>query len=323
MLVTLADRAVTSPPLPLITAREARAASLDVASPPYVRIRRGVYADAGDVAGLSPWERYAARVHAFALTHPDAILCLESAAVVHGLPRFGETRDIHVYDPFRLSSTRFGDVAVHTSLDVRDVEVVHGNPVTSLHDTVVDLARAVPPAQALAVVDASISPAQGGAKTRQELRSVLDRHVSSRGRRRAEWAIDCADPDAESVGESVSRAVIHWCGFEVPEIQRAFAYEGHADRVDFYFPSSRTVGESDGWGKYDLPDPAAAERHLRREKLREDRLRRHGHPFARWDLTDALRVEPLRRALLAASVRIVRPPDRGALATLRFSPRSV
>ena len=58
-------------------------------------------------------ERYAARVHAYLRICPDAILCLESAAVIHGIPLFGEARDIHVYDPSATKSTRFGDVVVH------------------------------------------------------------------------------------------------------------------------------------------------------------------------------------------------------------------
>lgn len=322
MPLRLNDRAVTTSPLPLLTSREARVRGIPVSAPRFIRVRRGVYADADAVAALRPWERYALRVHAYALVDPDAALAFESAAVLHGLPLFGEPRDIHVHDAERTASRRFGDVAVHTSVDSRRTVVIDGITATSLVDTVADLARVLPPAQSLAVVDAATSPVQGGTLRIDALRDLVARQANGRGRRLTRWVLGAADPRAESVGESISRAVIEWSGFERPDLQAVFRYEGAHDRTDFLFRSARTVGESDGWGKYDFGDPDAAQRHLRAEKRREDRLRRHGHPFARWDLSDAMRVGPLCRALGAASVPLVASPDRAALATLRRSPRS-
>lgn len=321
MPLLLSTRAATRSPVPLITSAEGRVRGIRLPDPGYIRIRHGVYADARAVAALAPWERYAARVHAFVLAHPGAILGLESAAVFHGIPLFGECRDIHVYDPDRAASRRFGDVCVHTSEDAREVAEVDGVAVTSLADTVVDLMRALPPAQALAVVDAAVSPVQGGSASLDVLRELASDRADRRGSRGLTWALDRADPRAESPGESVSRAVIEWSGFETPELQRTFHYEGNEDRSDFFFPRAGAVGESDGWGKYDLGDAAAAERHLRNEKRREDRLRRHGHGFARWDYADAVRVEPMCRALTQASVRVIHAPDRARLASLHRAPR--
>ena len=298
---------------------------LPVAGPGVARVRRGVYADAAAVARLTPWQRYALRVHAFALAHPDAVLCLESAAVLLGLPLFGETRDIHVFDVDRTASRRFGDVCVHTSTDAREVVRIGGIPSTSLTDAVVDLARVLSPAQALAVVDAAISPRQGGTLDVDALAERAASQVSRRGVARLAWAWAHADARAESPGESVSRAVIRWCGFEDPVLQPVFRYEGVTDRPDFLFPSSRTLGESDGWDKYGIGDDprADAARRFRDEKRREDRLRRAGHPFARWDMADAWRVEPLAAALQRAAVRLVRPRDRAGLAGLRHTPRAL
>ncbi len=323
MPLLLADRAATRAPLPLITSAEARALRLPVSGAACTRVRRGVYADAAAAARLTPWARYALRVHAFAVTHPGTMLCLESAAVLHGLPLFGEARDIHVFDAERTSSRRFGDVCVHTSSDPRESVERAGIPVTSLLDTVVDLCRVLPPAQALTVADAAISPAQGGTLDLDRLRERSADQVSRRGVARLAWTWARADGLAESPGESVSRAVIRWCGFEDPVLQPVFGYEGVDDRVDFLFPSARALGESDGWGKYDLHDAARAEQHLRNEKRREDRLRRAGHPFARWDLADAVRVDPLATALQRADVPLVRTRDRGGLATLGRSPRTL
>lgn len=280
MPLLLSSRAALVPPVPLVSSREARALGLRLSPGSHVRVRHGIYADALAVARLKPWERYALRVHAFVRNHPKSTLCLESAAVLHGIPLFGECRDIHVFDAGRRSSRRFGDVAVHTSADPRAVDHVGGIAVTSLLDTVCDLARVLPPAHALAAVDATISPVQGGTLDPAAIAACDAGRSSTRGRANASWALDHADGRAESPGESVSRAVIEWTGFERPVLQPVFRYEGFEDRADFLFPTSGAIGESDGWGKYDLDDPDAARRHLAAEKRREDRLRRH-HSCAR------------------------------------------
>ncbi len=78
----------------------------------YIRVRAGVYAPRAEWDRLKPWERYLARVHAYALVNPDAVFSHESAAALLGLPLFGEPRDIHTYDLSRKTSNRFGDVFV-------------------------------------------------------------------------------------------------------------------------------------------------------------------------------------------------------------------
>lgn len=320
---TLADRALVTSPVPLIVSTEMRMLGLRAASPRLRRVRSGVHARRDLYDALRPWQRYAARVHAFARTHPGAVLCLESAAVLHGLPHFGETALIHVLADAGEKSRRFGDVAVHSSMDPRGVTSIAGIHCTDLLDTAVDLTRVLSPARGLAVADAAISPFQGGDVQRSTADETLCGQMNSRGRARARWAWTNADERSESPGESVSRAVIAWSGFETPQLQSEFGYEGANDRADFFFPSCRVIGEADGWGKYDLDDPDAAAQRLSYEKRREDRLRRNGHPIARWDLSDAWRVAPLRAALVAASVPLVRPPQEGMLASLTLNPREV
>ncbi len=320
MVLTLPDRAITTAPLPLVSHSEAQVLGTPVHTRAYLRLRRGTYVERAAFRALSPWQRYAVRVHAFARRHPDVPLCRESAAIVWGLPHFGEPAHIHVHDPDRATSRRFGDVFVHTSQDDRQTLRINGVLVTSLVDTVVDLTRTMPPAQALAVVDASISPFQHGRLDVATLRERAKEQRNRRGRARQQWLWTRADARAESPAESISRAVIEWCGFPTPELQHEFRYGNAHDRVDFYFDASLTIGESDGWQKYGLGDPAEAAKRLAAEKRREDRLRREGHPFARWDLADALRVEPLAKALQAASVPLIRAPQTAFLATL--SPRA-
>lgn len=186
----LSDRAVTVSPLALTTTAEARMLGIPLSNATWVRVRKGVYADRHAFAALPPWGKYAVRVHAFARKHPDAVRSHESAAVIHGLPLFGETRDIHVFDPNRAASRRFGDVLVHTSIDHREMHFVRGTAVTGLLDTVVDLARVLPPAQALSVLDAAVSPAQGGPLTLSAVRERADAQSSTRGRAPPALAVD-------------------------------------------------------------------------------------------------------------------------------------
>lgn len=322
MPLLLADRAQLVPPLPVYSVADARMLGIRLHEKRWMRLRKGVYVDRAGFVELSAWDRYAVRVHAYLRMHPDAVLCLESAAVIHGIPSFGEPKDIHVYDPDLDKSSRHADAITHTSIDLREIDEVGGIRVTSLRDTIVDLARVATPAHALAMTDAAISAAQGGDVRLVDLVERGGELVNPRGRTRMRWVWDNADERSESPAESVSRAVMMWCGFERPELQREFEYEGQRDRADFYFRSCRAIGEVDGWGKYLLDGGDKAFARLKEEKRREDRLRRHRHPFARWELDDAWKVAPMCRALNAAGILTVEPRQQAMLATLRRDPRA-
>ncbi|GAA1470198.1 hypothetical protein GCM10017607_08630 [Microbacterium thalassium] len=282
------------------------------------RVRPGVYADGAAWRALSPWDRYRHRVEAVALTWDDPVFCLESAAVLGTLPVFGEPRDVHVLDSGG-TSRRYGDVVVHGSMD--DAETVRhdGIAATALVPTAVALCRVLPPAFALAVADAALRQSAESLDFAALGRAAADR----RGRRRLDWVHERATAVAESVGESVSRAVIEWLGFEAPELQTAFEHEGFTDRVDFFWRVRRVIGESDGWGKYDADDPRAMKAHFVDEKRREDRLRRNEGPMARWEWADMMRGTPLGDKLSAAGLTPARPAARALLDTLRSNPRSV
>lgn len=286
-----------------------------------VRVRSQVYAPAEAWRALTPWERYAARVHAYALVSPDAVFALESAAVLLGLPVFGEPRDVHVFDADRSTSTRYGDVVVHTSADPVAVEHHGGRFMTTLAHTVAGLGRALPPAFGLAVSDAYARTA--GAQGLGDVRQLAHAQVNPRGRRRLLWLCERACGDAESSGESVSRAVIEWLGFDDPELQREFRHEGKLDRSDFYWLRERIIGESDGYGKYTAGAAAEVKSTFVNEKLREDRLRRYTRGFARWDWADALRAYPLGDKLHRAGLSPRHPINSPALATLRHNRRSL
>jgi len=284
------------------------------------RIRAGAYVRKATWEALSPWKRYHLRVLAVARTWRSPVFCLESAAALQGLPVFGEPTHIHLLSSNGRSWSA-GDVIVHGHQDEREVAHTTGAAMTAIADTAVDLARLLPPAFALAVVDAAarVLAARGevldlGARGRDQ--------ADRRGRRQLDWVHARASPTSESVGEAVSRAVIEWLGYEAPVLQQEFAYEGETDRSDFYWRRLRIVGESDGYGKYDASDPEAMKAHFVREKRREDRLRRHEGGFVRWDWADTLRFEPLDKKLRATGLVPVHPRQSLMLRTLRSNPRS-
>lgn len=283
------------------------------------RVRPHVYTERAAYRQLAPWDRYLTRVHAALLVFPDAVLSHESAAAVLGLPIFGEPRDIHLFSGRRARSKRFGDVLIHTSLSSRPIWEVGGVVVTSPLATVADLGRVLPPAFGLSVADAArrtfeVEPS--------DVRALVDGQHWRRGIRKLSWLLDRVRHESESVGETVSRAVIEWCGFEPPELQLVVRSEGYDDRVDFAWPSQGVLAESDGYGKY-LLDTDGVLSALRREKAREDRLRRSCRAFARWDWAETMRVTPLAARLSAAGVVRRHPRNETMLATLGANTRSL
>ncbi|MBB5750231.1 type IV toxin-antitoxin system AbiEi family antitoxin domain-containing protein [Micrococcus sp. TA1] len=116
--------------------------------------------------------------------------------------------------------------------------------------------------------------------------------AAQRTRFDAQWAF--ADARSESVGESLSRAVIHEAGFVVPELQYAVLDTAGTliARTDFYWEDIRLTAEFDGLVKYTgrLARPGAGgpvgQDALIREKHREDAIRRQGYGMARWICPD-------------------------------------
>ena len=310
---------IAPPPIPLFLSREqpGLVRRLDRRRE-LMRVRAGVYVRTEEWVPLPPWTRYLVRVHAVARTWGAPTFCLESAAALRGLPLFGEPRDIHLLG----SGTHAGrerDVVVHASRERRVVDVADGMGVTSVLDTTLDLCRILPPAFALAVADAASR--RSGAPI--DLGTIGRAQANRRGVRQLDWVSDRVTTRAESVGESVSRAVIEWLGYESPELQVEFRSDGFIDRVDFFWRARGIVGESDGYGKYDANDVAGAKARLLAEKKREDRLRRLVRGFGRWDWADSMQVLPLDRKLAQAGLARVRPQQTGMLATLAVNPRSL
>jgi hypothetical protein len=274
-----------------------------------------VFAPAAAWHTLRPSERYLARVHAYAATHPDAIFMLEAAAVLYGLPVAGRLDDVHVLSPGTAAGRRVAGVRFHVTGEERRMRRADGILVVAPEELAVDIARARHPAIALMTADAVLRSIGGGAHDLLLARN--EDRASSRGRAAARWALERATPLAESALESISRAVIEWLGYPHPDLQVAFhPSDGLHYRADMFWPEERVIGEADGRVKYDGThgDGATA---VWEEKRREDELRRHVAGFARWGHADVRLVDPFDAILRTAGLRPLRPRSEHPLLTLR------
>jgi hypothetical protein len=154
--------------------------------------------------------------------------------------------------------------------------------VTSVGRTVVDLARTLPFAEGVAVADSALRAKQA---TPGELDAVAARCVRWPGIQRARRVVRFADERAESVLESISRAVFHEHGLPPPELQ---VWVGDEDeiigRVDFLWRQHRTIAEADGAIKYTQPARALAQLN------RDARLREAGFQVVHFTWPEIIRV---------------------------------
>ncbi|WP_374974776.1 hypothetical protein ACEYYH_12910 [Microbacterium trichothecenolyticum] len=312
-LVTVA-RPIKPSPLALLRHSDAPHPERGVSKGELVKVRHGVYASAALWKSLPPWERYLARVYSAALAYPDAIFCLESAAALLGLPIFGDPGDVHVLVPTARSSRLVAGVRTHRSSDDRTILKIGGLAMTSPEDTAVDLARLRHPAIGLAAADAALRLAPGSSA--DALTLINEARISSRGRDAARWPLARATALSETAIEAVSRAVIEWLGFPAPELQVVFRSSGKEDRADFVWTHVKLGGEADGDLKYDGRYGDARDV-LRRQTLRDRRLRTHLRAVAHWGWTDATTVTPLRDILAGAGLRATAPEQTAHLHSLQ------
>ncbi len=304
-------------PIALVRAAELTHSTRSIRRGEVVPVLRGVYAETGDWQSLPRWERDLARVHAHLLRDPDAVLCLESAALLWGLPTLGAIETVHVLADDTATSRRVSGIRVHTSAHSdRVIDEIGGIRLTSPAETCVDIARTRHPAAGLVLADATLR--RDATMTAAALAALNEQRASARGRRHARWALERADAAAESPLESTSRAGIEWWGFPTPELQHWIGpWDDDGDRTDMWWPAIGLVGEADGHLKYDgrFGDPVAA---LRAREERDRRLRRRGaRAVAHWAWDDLADPSALRDILLSAGLSPDRPPDLNRPAGLR------
>jgi hypothetical protein len=288
--------------------------SADAKSGRLVRIRQGVYVDAAEWNKLHGSERYRLRIEAVAETCvAPTIFSHHSAASPWGVPTIQRGQPVHALTTFQGGGRSRAGVRRHLIDPGRiDAEELDGLLVTSRITTVLDLAAYVPFAEALVPLDHVLRPNSTRglpALSKEQLLAALPGRYVPAVAQRVRTAIEFADQQAESAGESYSRGLIYAAGFALPVLQYEVRNStGRVGYSDFYWEGSRTVGEFDGIAKYQkleylkgrTPGQAVVD-----EKLREDRIRATGRNVVRWVWADLWSPGELERKLSAAGVPAV------------------
>ena len=225
-------------------------------------LRRGIVVptDAWRTAEIADRRRWA--VEAALLAFPAGCASHDSAARLHGPPEWILTA----------GGLRMTDL-VRTSIETAAGRSLRGALVVI--DAAMRLAAAEQ-AGTSAVRAAVIDPAVVGA-LRVRWRYAVGAYAGHRWVTTVRQAVELADPAAESVLESLSRAAM--IENAVPQPRCGVPLVGDDGRtywVDFCWDRFGLIGEADGLAKYD--DPSA---HLR-EKHRQEALRARGWEFVRW-----------------------------------------
>jgi hypothetical protein len=272
-----------------------------------VRVRRGVYATRGFVntAKEEPvrWQVLQVASAVCAQSARDAIASHQTAAVIHGISLLNApdadvvclTRPPGRYRGDAVPGVRFHSAALPPAHLVSR----HGVRLTSAARTVVDLARALPLLEGVAVADSALHQR---ITTETELRRMLGDCAGWPGIGQARRVVEFSDELSESVLESAARVIFARAGLPPPRLQTdilddAFRFIG---RADFLWDEHRTIAEADGMGKYE--DPMRAREQIRRDiRLREAGYRVVHFTWAELFASPARVIARIREAFAAPS----------------------
>ncbi|HWM15028.1 MAG TPA: hypothetical protein VNP97_00410 [Microbacterium sp.] len=279
-----------------------------------VVVRRGVYVQSAHHKPMSAVDRHRTSAFAVALQRPGVVFAGFTAAVLLGMPIVGRVpSDISVLASGTSGRRRNGVVEIVRRTGA-PILTGNGIAVTSLLDTLIEVARTRPLLTALTLLDAALwAPRSGSAgpmTTMGEVRAAFDALLPFPGSRRVTAVLDRATDLAETPLETLSRLRIEELGFPKPELQRSVTRPqgGGTAFLDFAWPEYGVWGEADGDGKYSGRAQSVDEARpmaeiVRAEKARENDVRAvTGWACARWDWDDAWRSGPLCRILLAAGL---------------------
>lgn len=270
-----------------------------------VRIRRGCYISRIEWEAMNPRERHIARAHAVAANASiEPVFSHLTAAALHGIPTVASlSSSVHVTIEPTLSRRKQPDLVTHAlTLEREQVARVDGLLVTDMVRTLVDIAVT----SSFEAGVASLDWALAHGISRADLHAGLELAGPVKRLRAAEAAIEFADAASGSVGESLSRGLMHLLGARIPRLQESFSdRDGLIGTVDFYWPEARLIGEFDGAGKYlrdDYTEGRSAGEVVVAEKRREDRLRGTARGVVRWGWPEAQDPAAFARLLRAAGV---------------------
>lgn len=255
------------------------------------RLRPGAYVRTGDLQNLYREQVHLARVSAAWMTGvlwAPNVLARESAAVVLGIPIVGDLpQEVQVVRPGGRGGRRTpGLRRLRAPQDYRSVDL-DGVLCSSVAQTLADLARRRPLWSVLPGIDAML---RAGRVTKEDITSLAA--PGSHGRTRLLRAVAAADPASESVGESLSRAVMLEEHLPAPLLQEdVYSDRGELiGRVDFMWPRHRVIGEFDGRVKYSgqLTGRNMDDLLLNERRREVDLERATGMRVVRWLWKDAL-----------------------------------
>ncbi|AMM30964.1 hypothetical protein SA2016_0263 [Sinomonas atrocyanea] len=175
-------------------------------------------------------------------------------------------------------------------------------PLEPFDEAFVDTVPRLSFAEGLVFADAVLARRPGLKVTRtlEDLRRLCAAMDNRAAQARLNQVLDLASGASESVGESLSRALMWDLGFEMPELQVWIVKDGRRiARVDYRWAQIRLVGEFDGLQKYlrsQKLSGKSASQVVVEEKLREDEIRSTGERVVRWVWADLL--EPARFAAI-------------------------
>lgn len=225
--------------------------------------------------------RHLAAARGLQRLHPEWVFCGPTAGVALGLSVSWTTIGrLHVATTRGTYREASSAVEFHPIRDRRlKVAEASGLRVTSLERTTLDCLRLMGFAQVMAIVDSALRTC--GADGEKFVQRVLSLGRGLHGLKRVEDVLLCADPRAESGGESIARARMLQMGFVCPELQVEVppaSWDAGEYRVDFLWSRSDgrvIVGELDGAEKrtsQQMNGGKDVAQSLMAERLRESRI---------------------------------------------------
>jgi len=259
----------------------------------WLRVRKGLYVEAGAAISLEFRERLIVALRAAQRRIPNAAASHHTAAMLHGLALYGPTGGLTLTRDCspRAKPIDYPGVRVQrAALPTEHLTEVDGVLTTTIARTVCDRARTS--GFRAGVVTADSALARGLA--RESLISVLEQCRRWPGRLRGLEVARFAEPLTESPLESVSRVFFRDRVLPAPAPQ-ALVRNRHGiviARTDFLWVEEGVVGEADGDIKYVRPweQPAGSPlTPLLVEKRRQEAVESEGLLVVRWDLDGLLR----------------------------------
>jgi hypothetical protein len=259
------------------------------------RLQRGVYiCRADEITPLA-----LARAALLTTGISDAVASHHTAARVHDIPLPEGRGPEHVTVARSQRRIRRKELVFHgREMDLGDVEIRRGVPLTRPPRTLIDLLPVLAETPAVWAVDDSI---RRRLVHREELLASLDARPGAPGDAIARSRILSADGKAESLLETAGRLALRDGGVPLPEPQyRVVAHDGSVFYLDGAYPRRRIGLEFDGQGVHSEPEA------LFRDRWRQNLLLSAGWTILRftwWDVVHgkARYVASVRSALELAS----------------------